>query len=155
MKKSKFTVIDAAIILVVAAVCAVAALKLAPGMFDSEDKKKVEFAVMISSADSGISEAVGIGDEVSISFSEKAYATVTGVTEVPHKESEFNQNSGKYVTQEVEGKSDVTVTLECDASVSDTEIANGEVPVRVGSEMPVRGKGYTLKGYVIDVNEAE
>lgn len=153
MKKSKFTIIDALIILIILAVVAVGVLKLAPGIMSGGKKEKVKFTVMVNKADEGISKVVGIGDEVSISFSEKAYAVVTGVSEKEHIESEFNQNTGKYVSQPVEGKCDVIINLECNASISDTEIANGEVPVRVGSEMPVRGKGYTFKGYVVEVED--
>lgn len=155
MKKTKFTVIDALIILLVILVGAVAILKLAPGLFTAEEKQKVCFAVTATGVDEGISNVVEIGEEVSVSFSEKAYATVTGVSEKPHEESEFNKNTGKYVSQEIDGECDVTVLLECDAVITDTEIQNGEVAVRVGNEMPVRGKGYTIKGYVVDVYEAE
>ena len=153
MKKSRFTFIDAIIILVILAAGAAAVIKFAPGILSGGEKSTVSFSVMVSEADEGVSRVIRIGDEVSISFSEKAYAKVTGVSEKEHIESEFNQNTGKYVSQKVEGKSDVIINLECDADISDTEIANGAVPIRVGSEMPVRGKGYTLKGYVIEVDD--
>lgn len=153
MKKSRFTVIDALIIVLVLAAGAAAILKLAPGLLLGKEKSRVEFTVMVNKADEGVSSIINIGDEVSISFSEKAYAKVTKVSEEEHIESEFSPSTGRYVSNAVEGKCDVLITLECDASISDTEIANGEVPIRVGSEMPVRGKGYTLKGYVIDVDD--
>lgn len=153
MKKSRFTFIDAIIILLIIAVGAVAVIKIVPGISAGGEKGRVKFSVLVSEADEGVSNIITIGDEVSISFSEKAFATVTGVSEKEHIKNDFNQNTGKYVSQIVEGKSDVIIDLECSADISDTEIANGQVPVRVGSEMPVRGKGYTLKGYVIDVED--
>lgn len=153
MKKSRFTFIDAIIILLILAAGAVAVIKIMPGILSGGEKGTVKFSVMVSAADEGVSSVIGIGDEVSISFSEKAFAKVTGVSEKEHVESDFNRNTGKYDSQKVEGKSDVIINLECNADISDTEIANGNVPVRVGSEMPVRGKGYTLKGYVIDVDD--
>lgn len=153
MKKTKFTLIDAAITVVVLAVLAVGAKMLASRRGGGDGV--VEFSVMASLCDEGIGDIVGIGDEVSISFSEQAFATVTAVEEVPQKENVFNNMKGEYAVQEVKGKSEVKITLECPAEISDTKISNGNVPIRVGSEMPVRGKGYTVKGYVVEVEEKQ
>ena len=43
MKKSKFTIIDALIILIILAVVAVGVLKLAPGIMSGGKKEKVKF----------------------------------------------------------------------------------------------------------------
>ena len=108
---------------------------------------------MVSEADKGTSDIIKSGDEVSISFSEKAYATVKSASEEPYVTSTFSPTMGKYVSNKMAGKSNLIINLECPAEVSDTQIMNGEVPIRVGSGMPVRGKGYTVKGYVIDVKD--
>ena len=153
MKKTKFTVIDALIIIVAVAVLAVAALKLKPDMFKKAKAADVKFSVLVSEADKGTADVIKSGDEVSISFSEKAYATVTDVSEEPYAASTFSPNKGEYVSHDVKGKSNIKIDLTCSAEVTDTHIMNGEVPIRVGSEMPIRGKGYTVKGYVIDVED--
>lgn len=152
MKKAKFTIIDAGIIVVLLAVIVIG-IKVLGGNFDSGETKEVYFTVLATGADSGVSEVVKEGEKVSISFSEEAYATVLGASEEPHKESRLNEGKGMYFTHEVEGKSDVKVLLKCDAKISDTKISNGNVAIRVGEEMPVCGKGYTIKGYVIEVEE--
>lgn len=151
----KFTVIDFLIIVAAVAVLAASFVVLKPKLFGNGGDDKVQFTVLVSNTDSGLSEIIKPGDEVSISFSEKAYGTVTGVSEEPYKKSEFNAYLGKYVTQEIDGKSDLKIDIECPAAISDTEIANGEVLIRVGSEMPVRGKGYTVKGYVVDISDGQ
>ena len=153
MTKAKFTLIDAGIIVVVLAVLAVGIKILKPDMFSSSKTQPVGFSVMVTNTDSGIGDIIKAGDEVSISFSEKAFAYVTSVEEVPHERKEFNSYKGKYETSTIDGKSDVIVNLECDATVTDTKISNGELAIRVGSEMPVSGKGYTLKGYVVKVED--
>ena len=153
MKKVKFTLIDFAIIAVLIAVFAIG-IKVLGGNFEAGgEKKEVYFTVLASKADEGISQMVKEGERVSISFSEEAYATVLGASEEPHIESKLNEGKGAYFSHEVEGKCDVKVLLKCDAKISDTKIANGNVAIRVGEEMPVCGKGYTLKGYVIEVEE--
>ncbi|MDD6213728.1 MAG: DUF4330 domain-containing protein [Firmicutes bacterium] len=153
MKKNKFTVIDALIIIFVVAAFGVAVLKLKPGVFNKSEERAIQFTVMVSEADEGTSDIIKSGDEVSISFSEKAYATVKSVSEEPYVTSTFSPTMGKYVSNKMAGKSNLIINLECIAEISDTHIMNGEVPIRVGSGMPVRGKGYTVKGYVIDVQD--
>ncbi len=152
MKKTKFTIIDAGIIVVLLAVIVIG-IKVLGGNINGGETKEVYFTVLATRTDAGVSEVVKEGEKVSISFSEEAYATVLGASEEPHRESRLNEGKGMYFTHEVEGKSDVKVLLKCDAKISDTKIANGNVAIRVGEEMPVCGKGYTIKGYVVEVEE--
>lgn len=153
MTKAKFTLIDAGIIIVILAVLAVGIKILKPDMFSNMETQTVNFSVMVTNTDSGIEDIINVGDEVSISFSEQAFAYVTDVKEVPHEKKEFNSYKGQYETSTIRGKSDLVIGLKCDATITDTKISNGDLAIRVGNEMPVRGKGYTIKGYVIDVDD--
>lgn len=153
MRKTKFTVIDAVIFIVVLLGLAVGVKMLKPDLFSGSEKGVVTFTVLVSECDEGTGDIIKPGDEVSISFSEEAYATVVGVSEEPCEEHKFFAPKGVYMTHKVEGKSDLKILLSCPASISDTRIANGDVPIRVGGEMPVRGKGYTVKGYVIELED--
>ncbi len=147
----KFTVIDALIILVVALAIAAGALILGGG--GGGELGEVYFTVLASDVESGTGDLIKAGDEVTISFSEQAFATVVDVSVEPHKESEFFAPKGYYMTHEIEGRSDLKILLKCKADISDTRIANGAVPIRVGAETPVRGKGYTVLGYIIEIEE--
>ncbi len=153
MKKMRFTLIDALIVLAAIIVCAAGVLLLSDGDTSAE-KQEVYLTVLATKVDEGIKNIITEGEKVSISFSEEAYATVLGVEEEPCLESEYSETKGSYVTHEVEGKSDIKIYLKCDANVSDTQIKNGDVPIRVGAAMPVRGKGYAVKGYVIELEES-
>ena len=153
MNKAKFTVIDAIIVLLVLAVLAVGIKILKPGLFSGSSKREAEFTVLVSNTQSGIGDIITPGDKVSISFSEQAFATVTEVEELPYKVNEFNEYKGNYVETVVEGRSDLKIKLKCEADVTDTKISNGGLDIRVGSEMPVRGKGYTVKGFVIELED--
>lgn len=152
MKKTKFTIIDAGIIVVLLAVIVVG-IKVLGGNFSGGETKEVYFTVLATKQDTGVSEIVKEGEKVSISFSEEAYATVLEASEEPHVEMQLHEGKGLYFQHEVEGKCDVKVLLKCDAKISDTKIANGNVAIRVGEETPVCGKGYTIKGYIIEVEE--
>ncbi len=149
----KFTVIDTLIVLAAIVVLAAGALILGGGKGATQKGSEVYFTVLASDVQSGIGDLIKAEDEVSISFSEQAFATVVSVSEEPYKESEFLPSKGSYVTNEIEGRSDIKVVLKCNADISETKIANGAVPIRVGKETPVRGKGYALIGYVIEIEE--
>ena len=153
MKKVKFTIIDAMIIIALIAVIVVG-VNIITGKNNTEGiKKEVTFTVLAGGSDEGVSQVVRIGEEVGISFSEEAYATVVDVEETPFKEAQFISGKGYYLTHEVVGKSDVKITLKCEADITDTKITNGNVPIRVGEYTPICGKGYTIIGYIIDVEE--
>ena len=153
MKKAKFTIIDAGIILVAAVLMVVGISVLGGKIGAPGEKKEVYFTVLASRVDEGISSTVKENQEVGISFSEEAYATVVGVSEEPHKEHRFFDTKGYYLEHTIEEKSDIKVVLKCEAEVTDTKISNNNVPIRVGESMAVCGKGYTLTGYVIEVEE--
>lgn len=155
MKKAKFTVIDALIIIMVIAVLLIAALKFFPGLISQAKTGEAEFTILVSDVDEGTGDIIKVGENVLISFSELAYAEVTNVVEEPYIKYELNNITGQYVKHIVEGKSNLKISVKCAADVTDTRIQNGEVPIRVGAEMPVRGKGYTVKGYVIELEDKQ
>jgi len=151
--KKKFTVIDVIIVLVLLAVIAFGFIKIKDNIQNGGTTQKINFTVLAKNVNKGVGNNVNIGDEVSISLKEKAYATVVGVSETEHKEAEFSPSKKKYVTQEVEGKSDIYIELECDANVSDTEILDDNVPIRVGNEAYIHGKGYAFEGFIVIIND--
>jgi len=153
MHKPKFTIIDAGIIVLVIALIIIGISVLGGKFGSAGEKKEVYFTVLIQEVNEGTSQIINAGDKVSISHAEEAFATVVSASEVPYEKSELNEAKGVYLTHQVEGKSDVKIFLKCDAQVTDTKISNGNVPIRVGEEMPVYGKGYSLNGYVVEIEE--
>lgn len=155
MKKIKFSVIDIIIVVFLAMVIVVGFMKIKNTIISDEKAEKIHFSVLATNVDAGTKDIITVGDEVSISLKEKAYAKVVGVTETEHFEDKFSANLGKYVSQAIAGKADVLLSLECMANVSDTEILNGNVSIRVGEESYIHGKGYSLHGYIVTVDEIE
>ena len=147
----KITFIDVLIVIFVALVVLVAVFMLKSGSGATANTTKVNFTVLATAQQEGLSELVKAGDDVVISFSEDVHASVVKAYEEDRKEYHFNNFTGKYLSEKVPGKSDVYVELTADAVVSDTAISKDNLPIRVGDEMPVRGKGYVVKGYVVDV----
>lgn len=155
MKKTKFTIIDAGIIVVLLAIIVIGITVLG-GNVKSGETEEVYFTVLATRVDEGMADVINNGEKnVSVSFSEEVYATIIEASEEPHKESRLNEGKGMYFTHKVQGKSDVKILMKCDAKVSDTKIENGKLPIRVGEWMPVCGKGYTITGYIIEVEEGK
>lgn len=152
-KKAKFTVIDVIIILIVLAVIAVGAVKLLPSMLSGTEKEKIDFTVLIQSQDQDFADAITVGDNVTISLTEKDGGIVKDVAIEPAKTIAYNSIDGEYLEETIDGKYDVYIDIEADTNVSDLAIKAGGTAVKVGAEIPVRGKGYASTGYVIMIND--
>ena len=152
-KKAKFTAIDAIIILVILAVIVVGAIKILPSFTSGSEKEKVDFTVMVQNKDEDFANAITIGDDVTISLTEKDGGVVKNVESKPAVTMVYNSIDGTYSNEVIEGKYDVYVTIEADTDVSDLAIKAGGTAVKVGAEIPVRGKGYASTGYVESVRQ--
>ena len=146
-KKAKFTAIDAIIILVILAVIVVGAIKILPSFTNGSEKEKVDFTVMVQNKDEDFANAITVGDDV------KDGGVVKNVESKPAVTMVYNSIDGTYSNEVIEGKYDVYVTIEADTDVSDLAIKAGSTAVKVGAEIPVRGKGYASTGYVIGIDD--
>ena len=153
MKKSKFTVIDAVIIVVVLAVVIIGGKMLLPRILTPSDTRTVSCTVLLSDKEYALSEAMQVGDRVTMSLTEKDGGVITGIDVTPTKKTVFDSIGGTYVAQEVPDKCDIYVTLDVEAQVSDTAVKSGSVVLQVGSETPIRGKGYASTGYMIALDD--
>lgn len=151
-KKAKFTFVDAIIILVVLAASVIGTMKLVPSMMNSTETTMTTFTVLVQQKDKGFADAVAVGDKVTVSLTEKDGGIVKEVTSEPAKKLVYNSIDGTYSEQVIDGKYDVCVTVEAETEISDTAIKTGGTAVKVGAEMPVRGKGYAATGYVIEID---
>ena len=146
-KRARFTFIDLLIILVIIAAAAFAVWRFAPDR--SASGTKASFTVMLTAKDDAFLSAMHIGDKVYISNKEKDTGVIAKIEAKPAESLQFDSMDGKYVLSEIKNKNDILVTIEADASETDTMITVGSTPVKVGLEMPVRGKGYASMGYIV------
>ncbi len=152
-KKAKFTVIDALIILIVLAVIAVGAVKFAPSLLTKTEKGRAEFTVLISEKDVSFAEAMNVGDKVTLSLTEKDGGIIKGIDVKTAEKLAYNSLDGSYNIEKIEDKRDIYVTIEAEVKTSELSIVTGGTAIRVGEQIPVRGKGYATNGFIIGVNE--
>lgn len=152
-KKAKFTWIDALIILIVIAAGAVGVIKFAPSLLTKTERSKTEFTVLISEKDESFAQAMSVGDRVTLSLTENDGGVVKDIKTEPAQVMVFDSIAGSYKIQELEAKCDIYVTVEADAAKTELAVKTGDTKIRVGEQVPVRGKGYAANGYIIEVDE--
>ena len=152
-KKVKFTVIDAVIIVVVLAALIVGIKKIMPSIMIGAENEKVDFTVLIQNEGENFADAITVGDRVTISLTEKDGGIVKNVETKPAVTLAYNSIDGTYASETIEGKYDVYVTIEAEMDINDLALKTGGTAVKVGAEVPVRGKGYASMGYVIEIND--
>ena len=152
-KKAKFTVIDALIIIVVLAVLVVGGIKVLPMFTNTAKTQKVECTVLLASVERALADAMKVGDDVTMSLTEKDGGVIKNIEVTPATKTVFDSISGEYVTQQIENKYDISVTVEVDAVVSDTAVKVGSTVMKVGAETTVRGKGYASMGYMTVIDD--
>lgn len=155
MNKKKFTAIDAVIILVIIAAVVFGVMKLGLVEVEKAEETVVQYDVLISECEDNVIDAITVGDEVSISNKEKDTATVKNVRTETSRTMTYNSEVGEYYMKTLESKKDLYVTLEAKATQTDTLIQAGTTPIKVGLGTPVRGKGYALNGYIVNIDIAE
>ncbi len=152
-QKTKFTVIDAVIILVVLLALIIGGKLLLPRFMTPSDTQTVSCRVLLADKEKALADSMKVGDRVTMSLTEKDGGVITGIDVTPAKKAVFDSISGMYVTQEIPNKCDIYVTLDVDAQVSDVAVKDGSVILQVGAETPIRGKGYASMGYTIAVDD--
>ncbi len=153
MKEKKWTFIDTLIVVLVAAIVAVGAVMLKPGAGAKSNKEKVSFTVLIQNKERELADAIEPGAKAVLSLTEKDSGIVTNVAKENAVHMTFNSLDGTYSNVETEDNVDIYVTIEADCEISDKAIKTGDTTIKVGAELPVRGRGFATSGYVIDIED--
>lgn len=152
-KKRRWTVIDTVIIIVAVAAAAAAYVFFGGSAGGSSEKDSVETVIMISGQPQEFVDALTVGDNVTLSLTEKDSGTLKDVRVEPAEAMTYNSIDGTYSIETIDGEYDIYATVEVDCTINDLAITVGSTPIKVGSEIPFRGKGYATEGYVVGINE--
>lgn len=150
--KKKWTVIDTLIVILILVAAAVVYLKFGRTTVSSE-KATVEAVMMIGGQEPEFADALSIGDNITMSLTEKDSGVLKDVRVEPAKGMVYNSIDGSYSMEEIPGKVDVYATIEVECEVSDYAFTVGSTHIKVGTSTPFRGKGYATYGYIVEINE--
>ncbi len=150
--KKKVSIFDiligAAIFLVLAAIAYV--LVISPMTSTVAETKTLEFTVEVQESTLDVLELAKEGDPVTIS--EKSQATLKKVEYKSAEQIVIDQVKGEYTTVTIPGRYDIFVTVTGNASENAQDISIGNMPIKVGMSVSIEGKGYSINGYVLDMN---
>ena len=65
----------------------------------------------------------------------------------------YDSLDGTYAIDTIDGQFDIYATVEVDCEITDYAITVGSTDIKVGTDLPFRGKGYATEGYVVGINE--
>lgn len=149
----KWTIIDTLIIAVLVATVAVVWVMFGPKLTDKKTSDSVEFTIMIQDKEIGLADAMSPGDKVTLSLTEKDGGVIKDIKTEPSTVMVYDGLEGVYRNEINEEHEDIYITVTADCTVSDKVIKTGDTKIRVGQEIPVRGKGYASTGFVVEIND--
>lgn len=163
MDKPKFNFIDALLILLIAAIIAVgvsfAASRRTGGKSNSDAAVTVEYRVQFTQAQPSLGElfraAAENGETVWVSEKERAEATLVSAEVTPAQKINTDSENERIIIAESPDLCDITVTLRSSGSENERQITAGSVPLHVGEEVSVKGKGIAGYGYIIDMKKVD
>lgn len=156
-RKIRFNLIDALIILVIAAVV-FAVLYI----FVLSDKKTdvsvaaetttIQYVVQAVGVDERFDGLAKVGDPVQDAIERKNIGTVVGVQSEPYKKITFDYDNQRETVAEVEKKVTINVTIEATATETDTAFTVNGCEIRVGGKYSLSMPDVFLSGYCIDMS---
>ncbi len=149
-KKFKWTLVDTLIVLLVI-IAGVALVNVFGVDKATGEAKTIEAVVLLAQEDNEVKEAMTVGDEITISLTEKDSGILKDVKAEPAAAMGFNAIDGTYSIEPIDSKVDIYATIELDVAESDTAITCGSSVIKVGERLPVRSKGYALEGFVVEI----
>lgn len=161
MKKIKFNVVDGIIILAVVVVAVVGILYMKGVFGPSSDtvsaarEVTATYRVEFTGKEQRLTELPKVGDTVNVGVKEKATAKVVDVEINPARKVTYElEKDGAAKWVEVPNQYDISLILESDATETANAITASGVALRVGEEAVVRGKGYSVEGYILSLDTA-
>jgi len=112
----------------------------------------MRYTVELLQAPYGMVDCLTVGDAIYRSTDGTYMGTLVDFSYQPHKTVEYSPAVGRYVTFEYEENCDLYLTLENEGYATERDIVIGSIPIKIGNEAPVKGKGYAKAGYVYSID---
>lgn len=137
-KKIRFNLIDAILLLLVAAVAFVV---LYVFVFSAKDTstsqtiyRNIKYVVEVQNVDEECEDLVKAGQSVQDAIERKNLGKVSGVQAVPFRKVTFNYNTGKETVAEVDGKITLKITISVQAAETERAFTSDGAVIRIGEK---------------------
>ena len=152
----KFNLFDVAIIVLVLAVLAGALMlrnRSAGGAAaGGQETHTMRFTVEFTEVPHAMVESIRIGDGAYRAVDGLYLGTIVDVKTAPHAKVEYSSVAERFVAYGCEESDDLYLTVENQGYCTGKDIVIGDLAVKVGAELPVKGRGFARSGYVYDVD---
>lgn len=152
--KRRFNVVDVILLLLAAAVGAGVFLlrDRATGTGTSRETAPMRCTVEFLKAPHGMAEAMRLGDDVYRSTDGAYMGKLVDFSAVPHRDNIYSPVTGRFEQYDCQETDDVYMTIEGECYSTGRDIVFGTVPVKIGAEITVKGRGYAKIGYIIGID---
>ena len=147
----KFNLFDVLIIALVLAVLAAALVlrnRSAGAAATGGEALPMRFTVEFTETPNDMAACIRVGDGAYRSTDGTYLGTIVDVRSVPHVRVEYSSAAGQFRSFDCEESSDVYLTVENNGYCTGKDVVIGSLPIKVGMELPVKGKGFASPGYV-------
>lgn len=160
-KKPFFNIIDVLVVLILIVAIAASFWLLRNknasigSSFSSSAATPVEFTLLVLKSDAVTIPDIErqIGADVYCSTDNSYLGTLTAVEPEVYSNIEYSTVAGSYVIYEDEAYRTVYLTIRGDASITDKDITVGSSSIKVGATLAVKGKGFAVNSYIVDIND--
>lgn len=129
------------------------ALKPADNAGETPTASVVRYTVRFQKMLQGTGCLVGAGDELTETVKNYALGTVIDSQVVPNQTQSLDLESRRYINTSIEGYEDVLVTVEANATETDSALVlDGGYELRAGNTVYLRGPGYMASGPVLTIH---
>ena len=145
----KINIID---LLILAAIIAAAAFAFYYFMSGAGGNRcVVHFVVEIKDVDEHWADRIKLDDDIKDSIKGFYLGRVEAIEVEPNEVTLFDYNESRFVQTIAEDSYTVNIRIIADGTETEAEIKAGQVPIKVGKLMTIKGKGYAQKGYITDM----
>lgn len=157
MKKARFNIIDAIIIIIVLII-----VFLGYKLINSSDNQlnsgnykttSISYEVLSSGNSRESVDMPEIGDDVYDSTTTDYLGEISNVSITEHEDIYYDENSGVYVEKIVPNSYDIKITITGEGYSTESDIFVNGHNIKVGDLLNVKSKGYVFITYVININE--
>ena len=148
--RPRFNIIDKLLILGMIVLIGIAAYLLFFAASDADDVYTF-FEVELRGQYPGFEDNIIIGGEIRDSVRNYLLGYVMDKRVLPAEIIVFNNDIQEFVIEYIPNRYDVFLTISGEGEETDSEITINNMPVRVGQEMFLRGRGYAGIGWVTEL----
>ena len=116
------------------------------------DTTKVVYQIKATEVENAVYDQIVEGTDIYDSVKNYHIGKILKKESSPSTRDVFDEKTGEYKLAEVNEKTDITLTIEADAVVSEKDITvGGAYIIKVGNPAYVKGKGYAAISYIVSV----